>query len=268
MATVTDNLPVPAKLAPYWEVNVPKGESVEECPEYLRNLSDRDIAILSKEDKDYRHNDWAETKLMIYTKRYDMFHRVPSDLRRYLKFKYDVMKKYGSVENYMIKERLHWENDLKPKGKVAFAEPSDYKIIINDWPYGLAEKIVHLTVWTKFKLTINPDTLIPDDLSPQVKRVIDRFVAKTFPSTAPKKDTPILRDVAKMPKSWGCGRNLAQPTNNEPISKRGDVAWFRNWGEIQSVKGPDHFHVLLNDPDLEFVKKITNNDVPLYAKKE
>lgn len=35
---------------------------------------------------------------------------------------------------------------------------------------------------------------------------------------------------------------------------------------MKSVKAVEHFHVMLFDPDPDFVKQITNGDVPLSLK--
>lgn len=48
--------------------------------------------------------------------RVDLFHRKPSELRRYRAFTYRLVKDYGSIENFILNERLQW-TDLKPKGK-------------------------------------------------------------------------------------------------------------------------------------------------------
>ena len=53
----------------------------------------------------------------------------------------------------------------------------DVKILYNDWPYGIDEKIVHLVVWTKFDLEEDPAT---DDLTPKARKEIDEFVQRTF----------------------------------------------------------------------------------------
>jgi hypothetical protein len=44
------------------------------------------------------------------------------------------------------------------------------------------------------------------------------------------------------------------------------VAWFKNWRALKSVHAVEHFHVLLRDPDMAFVARITGGDVPLAAK--
>ena len=53
----------------------------------------------------------------------------------------------------------------------------DIKILYNDWPYGIDEKIVHLVVWTKFDLEDDPAT---DDLTPKARQEIDQYVKETF----------------------------------------------------------------------------------------
>jgi len=37
---------------------------------------------------------------------------------------------------------------------------------------------------------------------------------------------------------------------------------------LKSVHAVEHFHIMLYDPDLGFVKEITNGDVPLSQKVE
>ena len=44
------------------------------------------------------------------------------------------------------------------------------------------------------------------------------------------------------------------------------VIWFKNWRSLKSVHAVEHFHVMLFDPDPEFVREITNGDVPLSQK--
>ena len=42
--------------------------------------------------------------------------------------------------------------------------------------------------------------------------------------------------------------------------------WFKNWGAIKSVHAIEHFHVMLLDPDRDYIQEITNNDVPTYKR--
>lgn len=76
---------------------------------------------------------------------------------------------------FVLNERLRWK-DLTPKGG-PFVCPDDYKILYNDWPYGVSTSIIHLVVWTKFILEDDPLT---DDLTIEARNRIDDFVNETF----------------------------------------------------------------------------------------
>ena len=78
--------------------------------------------------------------------------------------------------NFVVKDRLHW-TDLIPRSSIPFSEPSDVKILYNDWPYGVDQKIVHLVIWTKFDLEDDPLT---DDLTPKARKEIENYVNTTF----------------------------------------------------------------------------------------
>jgi hypothetical protein len=103
------------------------------------------------------------------------------------------------------------------------------KILYNDWPYGLDPEIIHLVIWTKFELTEDPST---DDLTPEARREIDNYMQKTFSGKV----------------------------------KPGSVIWFKNWTSLKSVHAVEHFHVMLYNPDPEFIREITNGDIPMAAK--
>lgn len=102
-------------------------------------------------------------------------------------------------------------------------------MLYNDWPYGLDERIVHLVIWTKFALEENAEK---DDLTPEARRQIDDYVQRTF-----------------------CSK--VDPEH---------VVWFRNWASLKSVHAVEHFHVMLYDPDPQFIKEITGDDVPMATK--
>jgi Protein of unknown function (DUF3605) len=55
----------------------------------------------------------------IESNRIDLFHRVPTDLRRYLEYMAELEKSYGSVMKFVIQERLRW-TDLTPQSGVPF----------------------------------------------------------------------------------------------------------------------------------------------------
>lgn len=56
-----------AKAIPYWLVNVPRDKWPAECPEYLRNLSDKDVEQLGVLDEDYQSLTWDEVRQIVGT---------------------------------------------------------------------------------------------------------------------------------------------------------------------------------------------------------
>ncbi|KAH8693770.1 hypothetical protein BGW36DRAFT_399031 [Talaromyces proteolyticus] len=214
---------------PYWLVNVPRDRWPASCPEFLKDLADKNIAILSTSDSEFTRTSWSEAKELVRTNNIGKFQRVPSDLRKYLEYMYYIKQKYGSVMKFVLAERLHWDQetteDLKPRGQ-AFEHEADLKVLYNDWPYGLDPDIVHLVIWTKFELDEDPAT---GNLTEPMWNKIDSYVQKTFRSHLPADR----------------------------------VIWFKNWKSLKSIHAIEHFHVMLYQPDLEFIKDTTHGDVPL-----
>lgn len=218
---------MPHEELSFWLVNVPRDQWPTECPDFLRDVGEKDRMIIGTLDSDYKRLSWQEVQEIIRLNRIDLFHRVPSDLRKYRQYTHKLIKEHGSILNFIVKERLHWP-DLKQRG-TPFEYPEDIKILYNDWPYGVDDKIVHLVVWTKFDLEEDPAT---SDLTIKARKEINDFVNKTF-------------------------RSRVEPEN---------VIWFKNWASLKSVHAVEHFHVMLYDPDMAFVEEITNGDVPMVAK--
>ncbi|KAA8647370.1 hypothetical protein EYZ11_008545 [Aspergillus tanneri] len=225
---VSPSINISSESLPYWLVNVPPAERPAECPEFLRNISEKNIAILSTPDERYQRQGWELVKEIVATNRIDRFQRLPSDLRKYLEYKERIVARYGSIMRFVVKERLGWGDgtteDLKPKGR-PFECDEDIKILYNDWPYGVEDGIVHLVVWTKFELEDDPAT---DDLTPRARREIDDYVTKTFKSRIPPDQ----------------------------------VVWFKNWKSLKSVMAVEHFHVMLYKPDAVFLDQITQGGEP------
>ena len=125
------------------------------------------------------------------------------------------------MTNYLLKHRLPWGSPpFTYNSSVPFADPSDYRILINDWPYGLTEDIIHIVVWSKTPIPTDPQT---GDVTGESRRIIDEFVRKTF--------------VHRL----------------GGVEDR--VMWFKNWVQLQSVRALEHVHVLVRDAtkeDLEF----------------
>jgi hypothetical protein len=167
---------------PYWQVNVPPSERTAECPDFLRDLSPKDIGIISTPDADYHVDTWPEVVQRVAANRLDLFQRVPSDLRRYLAYNWQTRREYGSVMKFMLSERLGWSEPVVPEGREPFSCERDVKVLWNDWPYGIDERIVHLVVWTKFGLEEDPKT---GDLTEKARGQIEDYVRRTFRDTMP-----------------------------------------------------------------------------------
>ena len=166
----------PQSPTPYWHINVPPSLRTAECPEFLQNLNAKDLGIISTPDSAYRLETWPEVRAIIASNRLELFQRVPSDLRRYLENNWRLRKEHGSVMNFVLTHRLRWEVPIRARGK-PFEFEDDYKILFNDWPYGIDPRIVHLVVWTKFELEDDPET---GDLTERARGEIEEFVVKTF----------------------------------------------------------------------------------------
>lgn len=67
----------------------------------------------------------------------------------------------------------------------------DIKILYNDWPYGIDERIVHLVVWTKFDLPDDPET---NELTSAMRQEIDDYVERMFCQAVPKEN---VRPITK-----------------------------------------------------------------------
>lgn len=101
----------------------------------------------------------------------------------------------------------------------------DYKILLNDAPYGIDKRIVHIVVWTKTAFEEDPAT---GDLSRGGWKQIDDFVRERFTKKMPSEE---------------------------------QVTWFKNPMVLRSVKAIDHFHVMLFDPAEKTVEDVTSGDV-------
>ncbi|KAL2260835.1 hypothetical protein VTK26DRAFT_5047 [Humicola hyalothermophila] len=216
-----------AESLPYWQVNVPEHLRTAECPEFLRDIGVKDQAIIGTPDSEYELDSWEKVRQRVAKNELYEFRRIPSELRAYRRFKWELGQMYGSVMNFILTQRLHWTLPLVPKGR-PFEFEDDYKILRNDWPYGIDKRIIHLVVWTKFTLEEDKAT---KDLTDEARAEIEAFVRRKF---------------SRMPPDH--------------------VVWFKNWSSIQSVQSVQHFHVMLYDPDPEFVREITNGDIPLCEK--
>jgi hypothetical protein len=100
-----------------------------------------------------------------------------------------------------------------PASDTPFADPSDYRVLINDWPYGFAPGITHIVVWSRTPIPTD-DTV--GDMTPESRKMVAEFIKQYFVD------------------SLGPGGEDR-------------VMWFKNWVALQSVRTVDHVHVLVKD---------------------
>jgi len=198
------------------------------------NLTELDRRVLSQTDEEYTLLSWEFIKAAIAENRLDKLTRLPSQLRKYRAWSEDIREQYGSITNFLVQKRLYWqplpsdEVDSAPKfaaqNTIPFAERSDYRILINDWPYGLEPGITHVCVWLKAPL--------PSDergqMEPLSRELATSFVNETF--------------------AQGLG-----------VESEDRVVWFRNPPALQSVRSVDHLHVLIRGVDRRLIDKIVEN---------
>lgn len=229
-------------------ITIPRGQSTADCPKSAIIISPKTERILCTRDEDFRRWTWSEVKevisesltLLVTTDmmlilsglgRIDLFQRTPNDLKRYVEFRHYLNRTFGSIISFIQKERLNWPS-LKPSGAAPFQNATDFKILYNDWPYGIDLDIVHLVVWTKFNFE---EDQVTGDLTTRAHAGIENFVQRTFCNTR----GGIARD---------------------------NLIWFRNGRSLKSVQALEHFHVMLYNPDREFLRRVTNGDIAMIDK--
>ncbi|VUC37564.1 unnamed protein product [Clonostachys rosea] len=189
-------------------------------------LTELDKWILAQKDEEFKKHDWEGLRKIIDANDLAAFKRTPSDLRRYMVWTRDIKAKYGSMTAYILANRLPktWGSaPFTPTSVVPFADPSDYKVLLNDWPYALEPGITHLVVWSRTPIPVDSDK---GDLTPESRALIQEFVQKHFVD------------------ALGPGG-------------KDQVLWFKNWVSLQSVRALEHFHILVRDVDDDTLEKWT-----------
>jgi len=192
--------------------------------------------MLSMTDAEFTPHSWNETNTLITTNRLEDFKRYPSDLRKYLLWSQKTKAEYGSITNFVLKERLHWTpidaNSAPPRFEVQnqelFGDERDFKVLRNDWPYGLEKRITHLVVWLKNVVPVDETT---GDVTVGSRERINGFVHERFSRR--------LDDI------FGVDRG------------KDHVVWFKNWVALQSVRGVDHVHVMVKNVPDEIIEEWT-----------
>ena len=159
--------------------------------------------------------------------------RPPSQVRKYHDWIQETRIIHGSVSDYLCKVRLQWQ-PLSPQAQlhststfaynnpIPFVDVEDWKILRNDWPYGLEKGITHLVIWSKTPIAVNAET---GDLTDHSRAVIQSFIDQVFVRT--------LSALADAPDR---------------------VLWFKNWATLQSIRSMEHIHVMIRDVPEEIIK--------------
>lgn len=195
---------------------------------------------------------WTQIQYIVKSNKLELFARNEEQFHKYYQFKNDLSLQGITLTDYVLKEELEWkQSDIRsqvaatPDQEYSTSQPQDLilyndddvKIIYNKFPYYLEDSVVHLCVWSK--LTIPNDVNSPvGDISPLTKRIIERYLQKTFIDKGVSPD---------------------------------DILWFRNWSKLQSVRSVSHIHVLLhnvNDGTLQKLLKTSGNTLTLEDYKE
>ncbi|THW70204.1 hypothetical protein D6D25_00632 [Aureobasidium pullulans] len=197
-----------------------------------------DREIIAMNDEDFPLVKWDELTEIISANRLEKLKRRPSDLRRYIRWSNETKAEYGSIPNFVVQERLKWTPlpssipGEPPKfeflDSVPFKNQNDFKILKNDWPYGLDTGIVHICVWLKTPIETDSST---GDVTDHSRSLIKKFVDDTFSS--------------KLDTAFGLRKG------------KDHVLWFKNWVALQSVRGVDHIHVLVRDAPQDMLEDWT-----------
>jgi hypothetical protein len=137
----------------------------------------------------------------------------------------ETMSKYGNMTNYLLAHRLpkHWgQPPFSPVSAIPFQDPSDYRVLINDWPYGLTPDITHIVVWSRTQIPTDAET---GDMTPETRATVDGFVQRYF-------------------------LDRLEPNGGDR------VLWFKNWVALQSVRSLEHIHVMIKDASPEMLEQL------------
>jgi hypothetical protein len=161
--------------------------------------------------------------------------------------------KYGSITDYICQKRLRWHEpdpsttvaakedgiafDSNPvipfKSPIPFTDVTDFKILRNDWPYGVTPGIGHLVVWTKTPIPVKPQN---GDVTDESRALIEDFVTKTF------------------------AQRLERDPRFAGKDAQSHLLWFKNWTSLQSVRSLEHFHLMLRDVPDDIITEWTGEE--------
>lgn len=140
-----------------------------------------------------------------------------------------MQQKWPDISAYVATQRLGWpapiEGGFPVRNSRPFADPADYCIRRNDWPWAVERDVGHMVVWSKIPIDVDDQ----GDPAPGARQVVEDFVETIF------------------------RRRL---NANGSISG-GEIIWFKNRTRWQSVKTLEHIHVLTKGVDDKLIEEWT-----------
>ncbi|KAF1837560.1 MFS general substrate transporter [Decorospora gaudefroyi] len=204
----TDESSLPSVFQMQWQAN-PDPAALpfpRDAPPFP--LTAIDWQQLSLTDAEFTPHSWENLQQLISANRLEDLKRWPSALKAYLAWTAHVKERYGSVLAYLLDQRLRWEPledetgalRFHVRNAVPFADPSDFRILRNDWSYAFEPGIRHFVVWLKQRLPVDEKGALSED----GRAMVEAFVKSEF---------------------CNGGREV------EPESR---VLWFKNTTDLQS----------------------------------
>lgn len=184
--------------------------------------------VVPIQDKTKTNTCQVLAKSSVETNNLSVLKRTPSEMSRYRQWTAATTAEYGSLTSYLLAHRLPkaWGTPpFTPLSCIPFEDPSDYRVLLNDWPYGFPPNITHLIAWTRTAIPTDSDI---GDITLESRKSIESFVKRYF--------------VDRI------GR-CAEPR----------VIWFKNWAALQSVRALDHIHILVRDVDPCLIEEWTRD---------
>ena len=112
-----------------------------------------------------------------------------------------------------------------------FEDVDDYKILRNDWPYGLAPEISHLVVWLKNRVRVDES----GDLTKEERGRIESFVRRTFGG----------EDRVLWFKNWGTLQSVRGIDHVHVLVRDVDEGVINGW--VRSSKQPEDKYIDVAD---------------------
>ncbi|TID12951.1 hypothetical protein CANINC_005050 [Pichia inconspicua] len=170
---------------------------------------------------------WETVKTLVERYELEKLGRSAEQLQKYNDFKKKMRENNIDLATHLFITTLKWLPPhadihmtpeeavklIKPEDTRPFCNPHDVCITLNDFPYYIAGKTLHMLVWVKFPMDPDPNSPI-GDIDNSMKDIIEQYVRATF-----VKHAGVNRD---------------------------DLIWWKNYAAIQSIKTIPHVHVLVN----------------------